>query len=128
MPQNLIKLKKMRDLKKAAALRTANESVKTAKGERKNLFLELLKDNEMNRKELETKMAAILEERHNEKQLPDEEFLKLVASVSKSVSNYCSRSLRPSTAKATFNGDPAYAQYELKQNKTTNTLIITERA
>ena len=112
---------KMRSLENAQNLRP--ESATNGKiGERKTLFHELLLNTEMDKQVVIDTMAITIEDR-NGKTLSDEEFQTLRKSCAKSVSNFISRSFRPSTAKATYNGDPAF-NTEFILNRNGDNLII----
>lgn len=87
----------------------------TTRGDRKNMFLELLKDKEMDRTEVIAEIAFNVWEKENPeaKEIDPKSFQKVVDSVKGSVANFCSKSKRKSTATATFNWDPAYKEFEL---------------
>lgn len=102
----------MRTLENSAALRPETASSST-KGERKTLFHEILLNKEIEKSVVIDMIAIALEDRHNDKELSDEAFQTLRKSCAKSVSNFVSNSYRPSTAKATYNGDPDYSDFTL---------------
>lgn len=112
----------MRNLKNAQELRvqTANKS---SKRERKDLFKEILLNKEIHRDDVIDLIAIQMEDRYNDKPLSDEEFQTLRKSCAKSVSNFISKSYRPSTATATFNGDPYYKDYIMERDGDMLTVI-----
>lgn len=101
--------------KQALAIVKEQAVVSTTRGDRKNMFLELLKGKTMKRDEVVGEIAWSVYDKANPgiKEIDAKEFQKVIDSVKGSVANFCSASKRKSTATATFNWDPAYKEWEL---------------
>lgn len=114
----------MRNLKNAQELRIATAQ-KSSKRERKDLFKEILLNKEIHRDDVIDMIAIQMEDRYNETPLDDDQFQTLRKSCAKSVSNFISKSYRPSTATATFNGDPFYKAFIMERDG--DILTVVER-
>jgi len=102
---------------RAQALAMVKESatVNTSRGERKTMFHTLLLDKELDRTSVIGEIAFNVWEKENPNatDIDPKSFSKITDSVKGSVANFCSKSKRKSTATATYNWDPAYAEFEL---------------